>query len=80
MNTRSLKKALKKMNFKANKAAYIESEIKAANAMRMDIVADTFVRKVDILEYMQRSEAADARIAAAKKAPFWVYMRKEASI
>ena len=73
----SIKKALKKMNFKARKAAYIAAETRTANEALMDIVADTFVRHMDMSEYFSRSEAAEARIANAKKAPFWVYMKKE---
>lgn len=70
------KKILKKLNFKSAKENYIAAETRAANAMIMDIVVATFIRNVDIKEEMQVSAAAAARIAAAKKAPFWVYMKE----
>ena len=76
LTIRQAKRGLKKLNFKLAKQNYIAAETKAANAMIMDVVVATFIRNVDIKEEMRVSAAAAARIAAAKNAPFWVYMKE----
>ena len=74
---RSLRKALKKLGFlKRCKATYITAETEAANAVLNKLVAETFIRHVDVGEYMQIVNMRNARIDAAKKAHFWVYLKE----